>query len=475
MSDKALRYFFEPRSVAVLGASRQIRKFGHTIFKNFVRSGFQGKVYPINPKATDILGQKAYPSLADVPGHVDLAVIALPAAIVIKAFKDCIDKGVKAVVVISGGFKETGPEGIQREVELTKLAKESGVRLIGPNCIGVYDPRTQVDTLFLPSYRLKRPTPGDIAFITQSGAFGSAVLDWAAAKNVGISKFVSFGNMADVSESELLEFLAEDKDTKCIVAYLEGVRDGLHFIDVARQVTAVKPLVILKGGTTYAGQMATLSHTGSLAGNPALISGIFSQLGIIQAHNVEGLFDAARALAYQPLPKGPRLAIVTNAGGFGVLASDHAERAGIPLTKLSDHTRAELKQVVPPNSSLSNPVDLTGSANEEDYGNVLNIIAQDPGVDILLVMVLVQTSSIESDVVDILTEVNEVYSDKPLIACTVGGDYTESTLRMLEDNQIPSFPSPARAVTAIHAIWNYAYYRKSLSAQPKRRRRKRSG
>ncbi len=472
MSDDALRYFFNPSSVAILGASRQIRKFGHTIFKNFVRSGYQGKVYPINPKAKDILGQKAYPSLADVPGPVDLAVIALPAAIVVKAFSDCIDKGVKAVVVISGGFKEAGPEGAQREAELTRLAQESGVRLIGPNCIGVFDPRSQVDTLFLPSYRLKRPTPGDIAFITQSGAFGSAVLDWAAAKNVGISKFISFGNMADVSESELLEFLVKDPQTKCIVAYLEGVRDGLYFLDVARRVTAQKPLVILKGGTTSAGQMATLSHTGSLAGDPALISGIFSQLGIIQAHNVEGLFDAARALAYQPLPKGPRLAIVTNAGGFGVLASDHAEKSGIPLVKLSSETKAALKLVVPPNSSLSNPVDLTGSANEEDYGKVLNIIAQDPCVDMLLVMVLVQTSSIESDVVDVLTEVNEIYSDIPLLACTVGGEYTEATLCMLEDNQIPSFPSPARAITAVRAIWDYAYYRQSLAPKPRRRRKR---
>jgi acetyltransferase len=278
--------------------------------------------------------------------------------------------------------------------------------------------------------------------------------------------------MADVSESELLEFLAKDPQTKCIVAYLEGVRDGLYFLEVVRRVTAKKPLVILKGGTTSAGQLATLSHTGSLAGDPALISGIFSQLGIIQAHNVEGLFDAARALAYQPLPKGPRLAILTNAGGFGVLASDHAERARIPLVKLSEKTKEALKQVAPPNSSVSNPVDLTGSANEEDYGKALHIIAQDPDVNMLLVMVLVQTSSIESDVVDILTEVNEIYSEKPLLACTVGGDYTESTLRMLEDNRIPSFPSPARAITAVRAIWDYAYYRKSLVPQPKRRRRK---
>jgi acetyl coenzyme A synthetase (ADP forming)-like protein len=472
VSDEALRYFFNPRSVAILGASRQIRKFGHTIFKNFVRSGYQGKVYPINPNATEILGQKVYPSLADIRGQVDLAVIALPAPIVLHAFQACIDKGVKAVVVISGGFKESGPEGIEREAALTKLAQESGVRLIGPNCIGVFDPRSQVDTLFLPSYRLKRPTPGDIAFITQSGAFGSAVLDWAASRNVGISKFVSFGNMADVSESELLEFLSKDPDTKCIVAYLEGVRDGLHFLEVARRVTVKKPLVILKGGTTSAGQLATLSHTGSLAGDPALISGIFSQLGIIQAHNVEGLFDVARALAYQPLPKGPRLAIVTNAGGFGVLASDHAERAGVPMVKLSEETREALKKVVPPNSSLSNPVDLTGSANEEDYGKVLNIITQDPCVDILLVMVLVQTSSIESDIVDILTEINEIYADKPLLACTVGGEYTEATLRMLEDNQIPSFPSPARAITAVKAIWDYAYYRKSLKPQRRRRRKR---
>jgi acetyltransferase len=217
--------------------------------------------------------------------------------------------------------------------------------------------------------------------------------------------------------------------------------------------------------------MATLSHTGSLAGNPALIAGIYCQLGIIQAHDVEGLFDIARALAYQPLPRGPRLAIVTNAGGFGVLASDHAERADLPLAKLSPETIDGLKRVVPPNSSLSVPVDLTGSANEDDYAKVLNLIAPDPNVDILLVMVLVQTSSIESDVVDILTEVNETFPDKPLLACTVGGDYTEATLRMLEDNRIPSFPSPARAITAVRALWDYAYYRKSLTSKPKRRRK----
>ncbi len=451
----SLEPFFKPKTVAVVGASRQPRKFGHVIFKNFIDSEFEGKVFPVNPKAESILGATAYCSVRDIPGELDLVVIAVPAALVPSVIDDCLAKEVKAVVIISGGFKEVGDEGAKLEEEIKTRVEGKNLRVIGPNCIGVFDPTSHVDTLFLPTYRLKRPKAGSIAFISQSGAFGSAVLDWAAAQEIGISKFVSIGNKLDVDEVDLLNYLLEDPLTKCITIYVESISRGREFLDAASRVLPKKPIVVLKGGMTAAGARAAMSHTGSLAGSAKIYEGAFKGVGIIQALTVDELFDYARVLAYQPVPNNQKnIAIITNGGGFGVISSDEVSSIGLSMADFSSETVGKMKGSMPDYASLRNPLDLVGDADVQRYRVALDAVSSDPNVGVILVIVLLQTSFIESDVVDAISEAN-MASGKPVIVCTIGGEFTQILSKMLEDGQIPSYPTPERAVRAVGALICY--------------------
>lgn len=451
-----LEFFFKPRSVAVIGASREPRKFGHVIFKNFVESEFKGKTFPVNPKADKILGFKAYNSISEIQSELDLAVIAVPAPIVPSVIDECVSKGVKGAIIISGGFKEVGERGEKLEEEIRKKIDGSGMRVIGPNCIGIYDPTDHVDTLFLPRYRLRRPRGGPIAFISQSGAFGSAILDWAASQDIGISKFISIGNKIDVDEVDLLNYLSDDPLTKCIVIYVESISRGREFLEASSKVTKSKPLIVLKGGVTQEGARAAMSHTGSLAGSAKIYEGAFKQAGVIQARTVDELFDYARALAYQPIPKGQKdIAIITNGGGFGVISSDQASKLGLKLAHFSPETTTKLKEKLPDYAIPNNPLDLVGDADVERYRQALDLVSSDPNVGIILVIVLLQTSFIESDVVDAITESQVTYG-KPTIVCTIGGDFTQILVKMLEENRIPSYTTPERAVNAINALLQYS-------------------
>jgi acetyl coenzyme A synthetase (ADP forming)-like protein len=448
--------FFEPNSVAVIGASREPRKFGHVIFKNFLESEFKGKAYPVNPKADNILGIKAYPSLGEVPSELDLAVIAVPAPSVPSVIDECLSKKVRAAVIISGGFKEVGDEGEKLELEIKKMTEGKNLRVIGPNCIGIYDPSTHVDTLFLPRYRLRRPKPGPIAFISQSGAFGSAVLDWAASQDIGISKFISIGNKIDVDEVDLLNYLVDDPLTKCITVYVESIKRGREFLETSSRVAKSKPLIVLKGGVTQEGANAALSHTGSLAGSARVCEGAFKQAGVMQARTVDELFDYARALAYQPIPRKQKgIAIVTNGGGFGVISADGASQLGLKMSVFNPETITRLKGRMPSYSTIRNPLDLVGDADVERYRSALNIVCSDQNVGIVLVIVLMQTSYIESDVVDAITESQVTYG-KPTIVCTVGGEFTQILVKMLEENRIPSYSTPERAINAVNALIQYS-------------------
>lgn len=448
--------FFMPNTVAVVGASREPRKFGHVIFKNFVESEFKGKAFPVNPKVESILGFKTYPSVKEIPSELDLAVIAIPAPMVPGIVDECVSKDVKAAIIISGGFREVGEKGEKLELEITEKIKDKSLRIIGPNCIGVYDPANHVDTLFLPRYRLRRPKAGPIAFVSQSGAFGSAVLDWAASQDIGISKFVSIGNKIDVDEVDLLNYLADDPLTKCVTVYVESISRGREFLKTASRVVKNKPLVVLKGGVTNEGAGAALSHTGSLAGSAKVVAGAFQQAGVIQAQTVDGLFDYARALAYQPTPTDRKeIAIVTNGGGFGVISTDEASKLGLQLAKFSPETIETLRGKLPDYSIVHNPLDLVGDADVERYRFALNAVSSDPNVGIVLVIVLLQTSFIESDVVDAITESQVTYG-KPTIVCTIGGDFTQILVKMLEENRIPAYTTPERAVNAINALIYYA-------------------
>lgn len=461
-----LEAFFKPKSVAVIGASRVPRKFGHVIFKNFVESEFAGKAYPINPKAENILGSKVYHSIEEVPSELDLAVIAVPAPIVPSIIDECLSKNVKAAVIISGGFREVGEKGEKLEIEIKKKIEESSLRIIGPNCIGVYDPSNHVDTLFLPRYRLRRPKQGPIAFISQSGAFGSAVLDWAASQDIGISKFISIGNKIDVDEVDLLNYLADDPLTKCIAVYIESIERGREFLRTASSLTDSKPLIVLKGGITLEGTRAALSHTGSLAGSAKIYKGALEQAGAMQAQTVNELFDYARVLAYQPIPKNQKkVAIVTNGGGFGVISTDEVSKLGLELASFGPETIRSLQEKLPDYAIPHNPLDLVGDADVERYRLALNAVSSDPHVGIILVIVLLQTSYIESDVVDAITESQVTYG-KPTIVCTIGGEFTQILVKMLEEDHIPSYTTPERAVNAINALIKYS---KVLEDKEKRR------
>jgi acetyl coenzyme A synthetase (ADP forming)-like protein len=465
-----LEPFFKPKTVAVVGASRKPRKFGHVIFKNFVDSEFEGKVYPINPEAETILGLKAYPSVVNVPGELDLTVIAVPAPKVPSIVDDCLNKGVKAAVIISGGFKEIGGEGAKLESAIKEKIKGSSLRIVGPNCIGVYDPVNHVDTLFLPKYRLRRPKQGPIAFISQSGAFGAAVLDWATSQEIGISKFISIGNKVDVDEVDLLNYLADDPHTKCVTLYVEGIGRGRAFLDAAKKALKRKPVVVLKGGMTKAGARATMSHTGSLAGSAEIYEGAFKGAGIIAARTVDELFDYARVLAYQPVPGSQKnVAIVTNGGGFGVISADEISRSGLNLAEFHSNTLERLRANLPDYAIPHDPLDLVGDADVERYRVALDAVSSDPNVGIILVIVLLQTSFIESDVVDAISEAS-LASGKPMVVCTIGGDFTQMLVKMLEEDQIPAYSTPGRAVSAINSLIQYSKAREDIERklqQPK--------
>jgi acetyl coenzyme A synthetase (ADP forming)-like protein len=455
MSTMDLEPFFKPRSVAVVGASREPRKFGHVIFKNFVESEFKGNAYPINPKTEAIMGFKTYPSVKEVPSELDLVVISVPAPIVPSIVDDCLSKNVKAAIIISGGFREIGEKGKKLEFAIKEKIKDK-LRIIGPNCIGVYNPTNHVDTLFLPRYRLRRPKEGPIAFISQSGAFGSAILDWAASQDIGISKFISIGNKIDVDEVDLLNYLADDPLTKCIAVYLESISRGREFLKASSRIVENKPLTVLKGGVTREGADAALSHTGSIAGSVRICEGAFKQAGVIQAQTVDELFDYARALAYQPIPRDQKnIAIVTNGGGFGVISADAVSKLDLRLAKFNPETIKRLREVLPEYSTPHNPLDLIGDADVKRYRSALDAVSSDANVGIVLVIVLLQTSFIESDVVDAITESQVTYG-KPTIVCTIGGDFTQILVKMLEENRIPSYTTPERAINAINALIQYS-------------------
>lgn len=448
-----LEYFFNPSSVAIIGASHTPGKVGYEILKNFVEE-YRGKIYPVNPNTEPILGLKVYPSVKKIPDKIDLAVIAVPAKIVPKVLRECVEKRVKAVIIISAGFSEIGEEGKKLEEKLKKIIEKKKIRVLGPNVIGVYDPFSKVDTLFLSRERLKRPKQGNIAFISQSGAVGSTILDWFASEKIGISKFISYGNALDVNEVDLLEHLYEDKKTEVIIFYLEGIKsDGKKFLEVLKKVTKKKPVIVLKAGKTEKGMRAVVSHTGSLAGSPQIYSAVFKQTKTIEAKNWEELFDYAKVFSTQPLPKGKSLLIITNGGGFGVLAADEAERQNLELKELPKKVEKKLKKRFPRYIILKNPLDLTGDATTERYRNAIKETID--YYDGIVVIVLFQVPTLDEDIVYMLgalkTKIN-----KPLLCCVSGGEFSKKVSEKIESFGVPVFPTPERAIKAFAALVKYA-------------------
>jgi len=448
--------FFNPKSVAIVGASHTPGKIGYNILENFVQSNYKGKVYPVNPDISPILGKKVYPSIKKIRDKIDLAVIAVPALAVPKVLRECVKKKIKGVIIVSGGFSETGAKGKKLEEELKKIIKKSKTRVLGPNCLGVIDTSTNVDTIFNPKERSKRPSQGIIGFISQSGAVGVTILDWLAEQGIGISKFISYENAVDLDEGDALDYLAKDKKTKVIVVFLEGVKDGKKFMEVARKTTKKKPVIILKGGKTVLGAKAAISHTAAMAGSAKIYFSVFKQTGAIEANTWEELFDFAKAFL-QPLPKGKTVAIITDGGGFGVLAADECERQGLELPKPSRILKEKLGKFFPKHTILNNPIDTTGDVTAERFRIAIEECLKSKEFDAVIAITLFQVPALEESITDVLIDLKKY--KKPILCCATGSSFTIRLSRKLERNGIPVYVSPERAVKALKALVNHSEQR----------------
>jgi acetate---CoA ligase (ADP-forming) len=448
--------FFKPASVAVIGASSDPKKLGYAVLKNLIDGGYinQGRLYPINLSAEEILGLPAFPSVLEVPGLIDLAVIVIPYQSVPDSLRTCGEKGIPAAIVISAGFREAGREGLERELELIEIAKQYGIRLVGPNCLGVIDTFTPLNA----SFAAGTPPSGPMAFMSQSGALGTAVLDIALAGRLGLSKFVSLGTKADVDEIDLLKAWSDDPNTRVIMIYSEGMTNGQEFIRTARQVTAEMPVVAIKSGVTQSGSRAVSSHTGSLAGSEQAYQAAFRQAGVLRAESMQSLFDIALAMGYQPQLKGERIAIITNAGGPGILATDALERSGLTMARFKNETIKALQQYLPDAASAANPVDVLGDARADRYRFALEQVIADPNVDGMLVVLTPQAmTEIEATAQSIGESARD--TDKPILACFMGEARVEAGIDLLQSMDVPNYPFPERAALAFQAM---AEYRKVL-------------
>jgi len=440
--------FFHAKSIAVIGASREPGKVGNTILKQLMGRGF--KLYPINPNSDKILGLKSYASVLQIPATVELAVIATPGATVPTILDQCGKKGITHVVIISAGFKEIG--NLKLEKDLQDKLKGNKITCIGPNCLGIYDAHTKLDMLFLPKERLRRPKAGTISFISQSGATGSAVLDLAAYENYGFAKFISYGNAANVDESDLLEYLAEDPDTKVICMYVEGMKNGKKFMKVAKKCK--KPIIVIKGGVTEAGSKAAKSHTGSLAGSADVYFGAFKQANVITAHKMEELFEFAKLLEkINVRAMGERVQIITNGGGYGILVADSIEHYGLKLAKPGKPIKL-LQKEFPSTVVLHNPIDVLGDATNQRYELVINAALKDTNNDSIVLVILTQTPRIDENLVNIVKKAYKK-AHKPVVLVTTGSEYAIKLKKAFEEAGLPCFTFPENAVRALAAYTHY--------------------
>jgi len=458
-----LEKLFDPKSIAVIGASRQEGKVGHSILNNLVRYGYKGKIYPVNPKAEEILGIRAYATIFDVEGKIDLAVVVIPSEFVPSVLKDCAKKRIPSVIIVSAGFKESGKQGTRLERELVEVVKNSSMRLLGPNCLGVIDTASCLNA----SFAAGMPSRGNIAFFSQSGALCTAVLDWALEEDVGFSKFISLGNKADIDEVDLLLALADDPETKVILGYLEGIEKGVRFMEVAREVSRRKPIIITKSGRTQAGARAASSHTGTLTGSETAYEAAFRQCRVIRAETVESLFDYAIAFAYQPVPRGSNLAILTNAGGPGIIASDAAENSILHMASFKEKTISKLRKELPPSASIYNPVDVIGDAGATRYEKAMKIVIDDPGVDSLVVILTPQAMTEIKETAEVISKISSLVSDKPIVSSFMGRLEVKAGINILRSGKIPNYPYPERAISALEAMVKYRKWKEAPSGKTK--------
>lgn len=445
----SLDSFFKPKSVALIGAAHTEEKLGGVILKSLLK--FKGEIYPVNPKYKELMGLKAYPSAGDIP-EVELAIIMRPSAEVPGILRELKGK-TKSVLIMSSGFAEIGETGLQEEVK--KIGKESGFRIVGPNCMGIYNPYHKLDTFFLPHARLRRPKSGNVSIVSQSGAILSCIMEEIRKSNAGVSKIVGYGNAVDVDESDIYDYFAEDKKTDVVISYIESVGDGRKFVEKAKALTDKKPLLILKSGKSSSGEVAAFSHTGRLAGRYEVFHSILRQFGIQEADDFEGLLDATKALSYQSAKCSDagrgcnRVLIITNGGGSGVLAVDECMRQGIEVPKMPEAHREKLGKVFPPFYGINNPVDLTAQVKDEDYALAINELKDDYDgfLFIALPNVLGITEKLGRVMEDAVRDIN-----KPVVFYVSEGGISKKIISLLEKAKIPVYPSPERAVRGLKAL-----------------------
>lgn len=452
-------FFFEPESVAVVGASTKPGKVGYEIVKSLLESGFEGNVYPVHKRGEEIAGKVSYRSIQDVPSDFELAVIALPARYVPESIEECSKKGTKGVVIISGGFKELNEDGAGYQKSAVESARKHGIRIIGPNCVGIFNGKNGLNAFFQPEYAMSRPKNGNISIMAQSATFGLTLMEWLSDEGLGISKFVSWGNRSDVDEVDMLEYLNRDDGTEVIGIHMEGVQRAREFMSVAKKVGARKPIVVLKSGRTERGAKAAQSHTASLAGELEVFKGAMRQSGVIVADDLEQMFDLLKILSFRPIIQGRAIAMVTNGAGPCVAALDAMEGTRLEPAKLSDETMSNLKTKLPPFCIFDNPLDITGSADAEMYRISLTELAKDDNVDILMPFYVFQDGPIANTVDEMIDFMRQIAKDqKPVLSVAGGGEFTRTQQRRMQNVGVPVVQTATRMISALARIcWRTAW------------------
>lgn len=449
-----LEFLLYPKSIAVVGASRTPGKVGHEIMINLTEGGYEGQIIPVNPSADEVLGLKCTHDLDAYKGVIDLSVVAVPSPLVPQAVKSSIKAGAKAIAVVTAGFREVGQEGDALQTEITGLCAKAGVRLLGPNCLGLINTDHRMNA----SFSKQMPKRGDISVLSQSGAVCTAMVDWATARGLGLAKVVSIGNKADLNETDFLQAFAEDEQTRVIVGYLESITSGEKFIRAARAAASAKPLVLLRAGITKAGMRAASAHTGHLAGHDIAYAAAFRRSGVIRAESFDALFDYSAALSMQPLPKGNRVAIITNAGGPGVMAADAVEQAGMTVATLNSRSASTLKEDLPPAAIVANPIDVLGDADPKRYAAAVQTARADEAVDAIIVILTPHAMTKPAETARAIGA--SKVGGKPILAVFLGSADAMPQRKELADCCLPDYPSPERAVAALRAMYEYQLWRK---------------
>jgi acyl-CoA synthetase (NDP forming) len=454
--------FFNPTSVAIIGATEKAGSIPGIILKNLITTGFAGRLYPVNPKYEQVFGLKCFPSILDIQEEITLTVIAIPAKFVLDILKQQAKKHIRYSIIISAGFREMGEDGARMEEEIRLFSRENNIKILGPNCLGVLDNYTHFTTSFLPWEKVSKPKQGSLSILSQSGAFAVALLDFAAQEGLGIARMANYGNRIGIGESDLLPFLADDMYTKVVAIYMESVDHGRKFIEAAKCCSKKKPIVALKVGKGVAGIAAAKSHTGAIAGKREIYKAAFLKSGVIETNGLEEFVDGVKALSMQPPPKGNRILIVTNGGGFGVIAADHCSENNLEVPFPSSQLKEKLRGVFSEFYVVNNPVDLTGSARDEDYRIALKAcLVESDEYDAAIVIPLMAPQGMTERVVDFIADTIKL-SEKPAVICTVGGAFTAKIKQLFEDRMLPVYPSPERSVKAMSILMKRKILQKEL-------------